>query len=110
MAFKSKVSADISNSAGAATTITDTVGASVTHTLIGLSFANTTAANVTVTALVNKNGGGSAHLVKGALVLPGGALVAIGGDQKVVLETGDTVTAYADTATAVDVVLSYLEG
>lgn len=46
--------------------------------------------------------------MKDATVLPGGAIVIVGGDQKVVLEAGDSVTAYASGASSADAVVSYL--
>mgnify|MGYP000249681829 FL=1 len=107
MAFKSLAAPNIGLSA-APTVITATVSAGQTQTLIGLSFANTSATNVTVSAKLNKLSGASGFLIKDATVLPGGALAVVGGDQKLVVETGDTVTAYASTASAVDAVLSYL--
>ena len=106
MAFKSKVSANIGLS-GAPTTLTNTVAASTAQTLIGLSIANTSAANILVSAKLNK-GGSSAHLVKDATVLPGGTLAIVGGDQKVVLEEADTITAWASVASSADAIVSYL--
>ena len=85
MAFKSKTSSSIGTS-GSATTVTDTVAASTTHTIIGLSLSNKVTSNITVTASITKNSGTLTYLVKDATVLPGGALVVIGGDQKLVLE------------------------
>jgi hypothetical protein len=41
-------------------------------------------------------------------VLPGGALAVVGGDQKVVLEAGDSITAYASGSSSADCVVSYL--
>lgn len=107
MAFKSLAQPNIGTS-GSPTTVTATVGSGQTQTLIGLAFANTAASNVTVSARLNKSGGASAFLVKDATVLPGGALAVVGGTQKVVLETGDTITAYASAANSVDATLSYL--
>jgi hypothetical protein len=107
MAFKSKPTANIGTS-GSPSTVSDTVASGYAQTLIGLSFANTSSGNVNVSAKLNKSGGSSAHLIKDATVLPGGALAVVGGDQKVVLEAGDTITAWSNTANAVDVVLSYL--
>lgn len=107
MAFKSLVTPNIGTS-GSASTVTPTVSAGTTATLIGLSLANTTAANITVSAKLNKSGGSSAFLVKDATVLPGGALVVVGGDQKVVLEAGDTITSYASSSSSADAVVSYL--
>ena len=107
MAFKSLVTPNIGTS-GSPSTITATVGSGATATLIGLSLANTTASNITVSAKVNKQSGSSAFIVKDATILPGGTLVAVGGDQKVVLETGDTITAYASAGTSADAIVSYL--
>ena len=88
--------------------MTPTVAAGDTATIIGLSLANTTASNVTVSAKLNKDSGSAAFLVKDATVLPGGALAIVGGDQKVVLEEGDSITAYASGANSADCVISYL--
>jgi hypothetical protein len=107
MAFKSKAVSNI-GLVGSPTTITTAVAANTAQTLIGLSLANTSSGNINVSAKLNKNGGTSAHLIKDATVLPGGALAIVGGDQKVVLEEGDTITAWSNTANAADVALSYL--
>lgn len=107
MAFKSKTSSSIGTS-GSATTVTDTVAASTTHTIIGLSLSNKTTSNITVTASITKSGGTLTYLVKDATVLPGGALVVVGADQKLVLEPNDIVQAYASAATSADAVVSYL--
>lgn len=107
MAFKSIAAPNVGTSASP-TTITATVSAGQTQTLIGLSLANTTSANITVSAKLNKSGGASAFLVKDASILPGGAIAIVGGDQKLVLETGDTITAYASASNSADAVVSYL--
>lgn len=107
MAFKSFAVSNIGTSS-TPSTVTPTVASGSTATVIGLSLANTTAANITVSAKLNKSGAASAFLVKDATILPGGALVIVGGDQKVVLEAGDTVTAYASASNAADTVVSYL--
>lgn len=107
MAFKSLATPNIGTS-GSPTQVTATVSSGNTATLIGLSLANTTAASITVSAKLNKTGGTSAFLVKDATVLPGGALVIVGGDQKVVLEAGDTITSYASAGTSADAIVSYL--
>lgn len=107
MAFKSLATPNIGTS-GSPTTVTPTVSSGNTATLIGLSLANTTSANITVSAKLVKNGGVNAFLVKDATVLPGGALVIVGGDQKLVLEAGDVVTSYASAGTSADAVVSYL--
>ena len=107
MAFKSKITAALSTS-GTPSTVSDTVTSGATHTVIGLSLANVNTANVTASVKLNKGGGGSAFLIKDAVVPLGGALVVVGGDQKLVLEAGDSLTAYGSTSAALDAVLSYL--
>ena len=107
MAFKSKVTANIGIS-GSPSTITPAVSSGSTATLIGLSLANTTALNITVSAKLVKADASAAFLVKDATVLPGGAIVIVGGDQKVVLEAGDTITAYASGSNSADAIVSYL--
>jgi hypothetical protein len=77
-------------------------------TVIGMTIANilTTpiTANVTLSA-----GGTTVFMVKQATVAPGGALVPIGGDQKLVLEEGDYVQVQTNQASGADVILSVLE-
>lgn len=107
MAFKSKASASIGLS-GAPTTVSDVVASSTTNTVIGLSLANVGSAPVSASVKLNKSGGSSAFLIKDAIVPLGGALVVVGGDQKLVLEAGDTITAYSSVASSIDVVTSYL--
>lgn len=108
MAFKSKATPNIGTS-GSPSTVTATVGSGATATLIGLSLANTTASNITVSAKIIKADTTTAFLVKDATVLPGGALVIVGGDQKLVLEEGDVVSAYASASISADAIASYLE-
>ena len=106
MAFKSKATANIGTS-GSPSTITPTIS-SGTATVIGLSIANTTGANITISAKLVKADASNAFLVKDATVLPGGAIVIVGGDQKVVLEAGDSITAYASASNSADAAISYL--
>lgn len=107
MAFKSQATPNIGVLA-TPTVITPTIAAGASATIIGLSLANTTAANITVSAKLNKSGGASAFIITNATVLPGGAEVFAGGDQKIVLEAGDTITAYASGANSADAIVSYL--
>jgi hypothetical protein len=107
MPFKSKAK-DAIGTSGSPSILSDTVSAGTTHTIIGLSIANVVSTSITISAKLNKNGAASCFLVKDATVLPGGAIVIVGGDQKVVLEAGDTITAYASAANSADAVMSYL--
>ena len=76
--------------------------ASTETTIIGLTIANT--AGVPTTATVKLN---TAVMVKDAPIPVGGALIVVGGDQKVVVEATDTIKVTADQA--VDVITSTLE-
>ena len=107
MAFKSKPSASIGLS-GSPTTLSATVAAATTHTVIGLSLANVGSAPVTVSVKLVKADASTGFLIKDAIVPLGGALVVVGGDQKLVLETGDSIQAYCSVAASADAVLSYL--
>jgi hypothetical protein len=71
-------------------------------TVIGLSIANTGAGLATVSVKLN-----TAYIVKDAPVPVGGSLVAIGGEQKVVVEATDTIKVSSDVT--VDVITSTLE-
>jgi hypothetical protein len=77
-------------------------------TVIGMTIGNTTAspisANVTVIS------GGTTHfMVQNATISNGGALVPIGGDQKLVLEFGDYIQVQTSAVNSADVILSVLE-
>jgi hypothetical protein len=48
-------------------------------------------------------------LVKNASVPAGGALVPVGGDQKVVVEASDVIQVQSSAATSLDVIVSVLE-
>jgi hypothetical protein len=85
-----------------------TVGSGVQTTVIGLSVCNTTASPVTVDVTVN-DGTNDAYLVKGAGVPVGNAIIPIGGDEKIVLITGDSVKVKSSAASSLDVVMSILE-
>lgn len=84
-------------------------GASATQaTVIGMTVANTSAANITVDVYITYSAV-DYYLVKGALVPVGGSLVPIGGDQKVVIETGDVLKVVSSAASSADAVISVLE-
>jgi|TARA_R110000782_G_scaffold211036_1_gene298987 hypothetical protein len=85
-----------------------TVASATQTTIIGLTLANITASTIYVTCDHN-DGATDTALVKTAPIPSGGSLIVIGGDQKVVLETGDGIFVTSDTASSVDVVMSILE-
>ena len=91
-----------------ATDVGAVVAASTQTTLIGMTVANITTGVISVTVTLG-DGTNTTHLVKTAPIPTGGSLVVLGGDQKVVLLTGDKITVTSDTASSADVIMSFLE-
>lgn len=71
-------------------------------TIIGLSTANIGTSPAYVSLKLN-----TAHIVKNAPVPVGSSLISVGGDQKIVVESGDTLSVSSDNP--VDVIISVLE-
>ncbi len=99
---------------GTGTATVFTCGSSTESTIIGLSVANRVTSQILVDVELdasNRTSGSEdkVFLVKDAPIPVGGTLVVIGGDQKVVLEPGDTIKVTSDTASSADVVLSHLD-
>ena len=84
------------------------MGSNTEVTVIGLDIANTSSSQVLVDVTLN-DGTNDTYLIKEAPIPSGGSLVVIGVDQKVVLETSDSIKVKSDTASSVDVVMSILE-
>ena len=58
-------------------------------TIIGMNLANTTSSAITADVTILNNGGDSCFLVKDAPIPIGSSLVAVGGDQKVVMNASN---------------------
>ena len=88
-----------------------TTPSSTTTTVIGLTCANVTSTSPILVSIRVYDSSGTAYyyVVKNAEVYTGGALVAVGGDQKLVLETGDLIRVVSDTASSVDTIVSVME-
>ena len=84
-----------------------TVGASTQTTIIGLSFANTTTSPITASAYITRSAV-DYYLITNATVPVGSSLVVVGGDQKVVMVTGDVLKVVTSAASSADVVTSVL--
>ena len=76
--------------------------------IIGLTVANTESSVISVEVVI-LNGSTRTYLVKDAPIPTGGALVVVGGDQKVVLDAGDVIQVQSNTATSADVIMSMLD-
>ena len=103
------------NAAAAATGASEvsvyTVPSSTTTTVIGLTCANVTSTSPVKVSIRVFDSSASAHffVVKNAEIFEGDALVAVGGDQKLVLETGDIIKVESDTASSIDTIVSVME-
>ena len=102
--FKNYLTTGVGTSA--TTVLTGATGAQTT--VIGMTIANIDSNSITVSVTVN-DGSSTAYLVKNATVPVGGALVPIGGDQKLVLESTNVIQVQSSTASSADVILSVLE-
>jgi hypothetical protein len=77
-------------------------------TVIGMTIGNTTASPISANVTVVSDG--TTHfMVQNATISNGGALVPIGGDQKLVLEFGDYIQVQTSAVNSADVILSVLE-
>ena len=104
--FKNKQSVNV----GTSTVSMYTVPSSTTTTLIGLTLANVSGASITATvAVTDTSASTTANIIKNAPIPLGASLVAVGVDQKVVLDTGDILKITASSSNAVDAVVSYME-
>ena len=103
--FKVKTKKNI----GAADSAVYTCPSSTQTTIIGLNLANTTSSGVTADITLINTGGDSCYLVKTAPIPIGSSLVAVGGDQKVVLEATDILKVKSSAASSIDVTMSILE-
>ena len=101
----------IQNDIGTTLTSVYTVPSSTTTILIGLTLANTLAnqqIDVSV-SVTDTSAGVTSYIVKNAAVAPGGALVPVGGDQKIILEATDVLKVQSSAASSLDVIASVVE-
>ena len=83
-------------------------GAGVSATVIGMSIANLITTPISANVIVT-SGGIDYYMIRNATIAPGGALIPIGGDQKVVLEAADIIKIQTSASASADVILSVLE-
>lgn len=97
------------NTIGVTKTTVYTAPAATTTTVIGLSVANVLpSTSISIDVILGK-GANEYFIVKNAPIMPGGTLVAVGGDQKLVLETGNTIKVTSSIALSADTIVSVLE-
>jgi len=76
--------------------------------VIGIRCCNIVATTILVDVKIAK-GGADYFLAKGVNIPPNSAIELIQGGAKIVLESGDVLEAVSDTASSLDVVMSYID-
>jgi hypothetical protein len=97
----------VAKSVGTSASTLVTVAAATQTTVIGMTVANTTASAITCDIYFTRSAV-DYYVIKSATVQPGTAFVAVGGDQKLVLTTGDALKVVTNTASSADVIASVL--
>jgi hypothetical protein len=82
--------------------------ASTQSTIIGMTIGNTTASPISCNITV-VSAGTTYFMLQNATISNGGALVPIGGDQKLVMEAGDYMQVQTSAVNSADVIVSVLE-
>ena len=98
----------VKNSIGTTANTVFTGPSGAQTTVIGISISNIYTQPVDVDFFISI-GGSNTYIVKNATIPKGGALIPVGGDQKLVVEDGDILYVVSNTASSVDVVVSTLE-
>lgn len=107
-AFKTKTFDGSSTAASTAMTIY-TCPASTETTIIGMTVSNITTSQILVDVTFENSDGDNVYILKAAPIPVGGALVPVGGEQKIVMEASDIIKVTSDTANSADTTLSILE-
>ena len=76
--------------------------------VIGIRCCNVTTSTIEVDVFID-NSGNDHFIAKGVVVPPNSAIELIQGGAKIVLANGDTLEAVSDTASSLDVVLSFID-
>ena len=97
-------------SIGTVSTAVYTTPAATTTTIIGLSVANVVTSTISVgITLTDTSASKTVYIVKNLQIMAGTSAVVVGGEQKLVMETGDILQVVSDTASSVDVTVSLLQ-
>jgi hypothetical protein len=85
-----------------------TVASATSTVVIGLTVTNTTGSAITANVFLN-NGVANTYVIANAPIGSGASLVVVGGDQKIVMITGDSMWAESSAGTSIDAVMSIME-
>ena len=103
--FEREYKSSISNSSGSATAFTATDS---DDALISIRCVNKSGNSATISVLIS-SGGTDYNVIKGAPIPTGSSLELIDSGSKIVIQTGDVVKAFSDTASAIDVLISFVD-
>lgn len=104
--FKNSVTGSI----GTSNTRVYQTPASTVSTVIGMSVSNIISNNISVSVTItDASATQTRHLIRNGLITDGSSIVIVGGEQKVVLESGDFVSVVSSAAASADVIVSVLE-
>ena len=103
--FEKSFASSISNSSGSPTTI---VTSNSDDALISIRLVNKHTASVSVSVVIT-SGGTTYNVIKDAPIPVGGSLELIDSGSKIVIQNGDVLKAYANTASAVDCLVSFVD-
>jgi len=84
------------------------VAASTTTIVIGLTCTNTTGSAITANVFL-ANATANTYIVANAPISSGASLIPIGGDQKIVMITGDKMYVQSSASSSIDAILSIME-
>lgn len=104
--FLRKLSRDVGATASQVGTYTVPGGA--TAVIIGLAVTNITGSAISANVYLNDQVANTNILVS-APVSAGSSLVVVGGDQKLVLQTGDSIYVQSSAASSLDAIMSIME-
>ena len=104
--FKNASKVSVSNSS--ADTIY-TAPSSTTSIVLGVAIANKTSNTVALTLSFTDSSASTTTQMIPAVQIPGNTTMEVLAGQKYILETGDSLKALADTATAIDITMGVLE-
>ena len=104
--FTRKLSRGVGTTAGAIGSYT--VAANTTVVIVGLTVTNTSGSAITANVFIN-DGAANTSVVTNAPISSGASLIPVGGDQKIVLLTGDALYVQSSAASSIDAILSIME-
>jgi hypothetical protein len=85
-----------------------TAPASTTTIVLGLTLSNITSTTIYADVGITNSDGDDVNFLK-TVPIPTGSAIEVMSGNKIVLETGDAITASSDTANSLDVTLSIME-